>query len=170
MAGSSACRTRSCGGARRCRAPGRSRGRAASRSARGPCTCPWRAASRWPSLMRGPRPPRAAPRAGQGAPRTSPGPSGALPPDFNGEPPGLAARVGDGDLVVLAGAQVELLLDLDLAGAELDGADLRAVAARLDGDPAALERDDRWAAVDLQRGAELDRRAVVGREAAEHGL
>ena len=50
-AGSSACRSRSCGGARTCRAPGTSRDRAASRSARGPCTCRARAASRRPTPM-----------------------------------------------------------------------------------------------------------------------
>ena len=52
-AGSSACRSRTCGGARTCRAPGRSRGRAASRCARAPCTCPWRAASPRPRARSG---------------------------------------------------------------------------------------------------------------------
>ncbi len=65
-----------CGGARTCRAPGRSPGRAASRHARGRCTCRARAASPRPRA-RSAAPPRAARAAGRAFPRRSPAPSGA---------------------------------------------------------------------------------------------
>ena len=73
--GSSACRSRRCGGARTCRAPGRSPGRAAFRPARGRCTCRARAASPPPRGRSGARPP-AAPAAGRASPRRFREPSG----------------------------------------------------------------------------------------------
>ena len=72
----SACRSRRCGGARTCRAPGRSPRRAASPRARARCTCRARAASPRPPARSGSRP-RAAPAAGRASPRRSPAPSGA---------------------------------------------------------------------------------------------
>ena len=74
--GSWPCRSRACGGARTCRAPGTSPGPAASRSARARCTCRGRAASPRPRARSG-SPPRAAPRAGRASRRRSRGCAGA---------------------------------------------------------------------------------------------
>ena len=143
MAGSSACRTRPSGGARTCRAPGTSRDRAVSRSARGRCTCPSRAASRPPSRCRREPPPGGSPRAGRASLRRSRGPCRAW---WRASLTGWRCASGARERPVVCLAEAVQRRDQELlssrgrrsrAPAPTGGA---AIRAPLQADPAALRR------------------------------